>query len=175
MTLQKKVCMIGAFAVGKTSLVQRFVNGIFSDKYLTTVGVKIDKATIETPTAAVSMVLWDLAGEDGFRSFQASYLNGARGLIYVLDQTRRTTLDAVHSLREQIETDLGCVPAVLFVNKSDLASQSELSADDSARLSHDFPHVFRTSARTGEQVEDGFRRLAELMVGAGEAKLVKRS
>jgi GTPase SAR1 family protein len=66
--------MLGAYAVGKTSLVARFVRGIFSDKYLTTVGVKIDKKTIEIANREMSLILWDLAGEDEFYQVRRSYL-----------------------------------------------------------------------------------------------------
>ena len=62
--LQKKICMLGGFSVGKTSLVRRFVKSIFSETYLTTVGVKIDKKSVALPDKTVDLILWDLAGED---------------------------------------------------------------------------------------------------------------
>ena len=86
--IQKKICMLGAFAVGKTSLVQRFVKSLFSDRYLTTVGVKIDKKIVTVGDTEVSLVLWDLAGEDEFQSVQTSYLRGASGYLLVIDGTR---------------------------------------------------------------------------------------
>jgi GTPase SAR1 family protein len=63
-TLQKKICMLGGFSVGKTSLVKRYVQSVFSETYLTTVGVKIDKKTVDLSGRSVSLILWDLAGED---------------------------------------------------------------------------------------------------------------
>src|SRR4051812_5438983 len=104
---QRKICMIGAFAVGKTSLVHRFCKGIFTDRYLTTVGVKIDTAQVETSGGAVSLILWDLAGEDAFHSVQLSYLTGAHGLVYVADITRPGTLDVALGLRQRIEESMG--------------------------------------------------------------------
>jgi len=75
--IKKKICMLGVFAVGKTSLVQRFVKSMFSEKYLTTVGVKIDKKTIEVKGKIVELMLWDLQGEDEFQKLNATYLRGA--------------------------------------------------------------------------------------------------
>ncbi len=78
--IQKKICMLGGYAVGKTSLVQRFVKGIFSEKYLTTVGVKIDKKVVQVGGREVSLILWDLHGEDDFQQVQMSYMRGGFGL-----------------------------------------------------------------------------------------------
>ena len=89
----KKVCMLGAYAVGKTSLVRRFVHSMFTDKYLTTVGVKIDKRQVQHNGKEVTLLLWDLYGEDEFQRVQTSYLRGSSGLLIVADGTRLSTLD----------------------------------------------------------------------------------
>ena len=73
-TLQKKICMLGGFSVGKTSLVKRYVQSVFSETYLTTVGVKIDKKTVDLSGRSVSLILWDLAGEDDISSLRMSFL-----------------------------------------------------------------------------------------------------
>lgn len=163
--------MVGAFAVGKTSLVQRFVSGIFSEKYLTTVGVKIDKAAVETPAGVVSMILWDVAGEDGFRSFNVNFLTGSSGLLFVIDLTRRNTLETALLLKQRVESTLGEVPAIALINKSDLAEQNELTPEDLARVAAEFSHVLRTSAKTGESVPEAFRALAERMLETGDRRL----
>src|SRR4029453_515125 len=93
--IQKKICMIGAYAVGKTSLVTRFVESIFSTKYLTTVGVKINKKTITLDGKEITLILWDLHGEDEFQKLRLSYLRGSSGYILVADGTRRDTLEKV--------------------------------------------------------------------------------
>ena len=72
-----KVCMLGAFAVGKTSLVQQYVNSIFSEKYQTTLGVKIDKKSLQVDGQQLELILWDLAGEDEFMEVRSSYLRGS--------------------------------------------------------------------------------------------------
>lgn len=72
--IKKKVCMLGAFAVGKTSLVERFVKSIFSEKYVTTVGVKIDKKSMQFDNEQIELLLWDIHGEDEFQKVRPSYL-----------------------------------------------------------------------------------------------------
>ncbi|HYL29829.1 MAG TPA: GTP-binding protein, partial [Gemmatimonadales bacterium] len=97
--IQKKICMVGLFGTGKTSLVQRFVHSRFSERYLTTVGVKIDRKEVEVDGAGITIVLWDLAGRDGHEDITASYLRGAHGILYVADGTRRETCDQLPELR----------------------------------------------------------------------------
>jgi len=98
--IQKKICLLGGFGVGKTSLVSRFVHSIFSDKYLTTVGVKIEKKSLVLNEQELDLVIWDLYGEDDFQKVRMSYLRGASGYLLVADGTRRTTLDTAMSLHE---------------------------------------------------------------------------
>ena len=82
-TVQRKICMLGGFSVGKTSLVKRYVQSIFSESYLTTVGVKIDKKTVTLVDREVHLILWDLAGEDDMSSLRMSYLRGSAGYVLV--------------------------------------------------------------------------------------------
>ncbi len=158
--------MLGATSVGKTSLVRRFVESVFSEKYQATIGVKIDRKLVEMGDTTVSLLLWDLQGEDEFQRVRLSYLRGASGLIYVADGTRPETLLTAKSLRALADETVGDVPSLLFLNKSDLGDQWAL---DDAFLAANGPSgmpVLRTSARTGAQVEEGFRQLVSRMVGA---------
>ena len=101
--IQKKVCMLGAFAVGKTSLVARYVHSIFSDKYLTTIGVKIDKKPVSLLRGEMELILWDIYGEDEFQKVRMSYLQGASAYLLVADGTRRATLEVAASLQRAAE------------------------------------------------------------------------
>ncbi len=91
--IQKKICMVGVFATGKTSLVQQFIYSKFSEKYHSTVGVKIDRKEVILAGTQVNLLLWDLAGQDKFQTVQGSYLRGSSGIFFVVDGTRRETLD----------------------------------------------------------------------------------
>ena len=91
--------MLGAFSVGKTSLVKRYVESVFSETYLTTVGVKIDKKTVEVKGRQVALILWDIAGEDEVSTVRMSYLRGSAGYLLVADGTRAASLEVARSLR----------------------------------------------------------------------------
>ena len=158
--LQKKICMLGAFAVGKTSLVRRYVESVFSDAYLTTVGVKVDKKSVDVDGQTLALILWDIAGEDEVSVVRASYLRGSAGYMLVADGTRAASLDVARSLHSRVEVEVGPLPFVLLLNKGDLVeewlvSDTEIDALRSAGWS-----VRRTSAKTGEGVEEAFRELA---------------
>jgi small GTP-binding protein len=158
--LQRKICMLGGFSVGKTSLVRRFVHSIFSDTYLTTVGVKIDKKSVVLPDRTVDLILWDLAGQDDIGSFRVSYVRGATGLVLVVDGTRAATLAVALTLREQVEAEFGPMPFVLLFNKSDLAENWAISDDQIDELRQNGWKIYLTSALTGQYVDDAFHQLA---------------
>ena len=154
--LQKKICMLGAFATGKTSLVAQFVHSIFTDKYYTTIGVKIDKKELTIGTQDVNLVLWDLAGEDEFLQVHMSYLRGSSGYLLVADGTRPATLDTARSLQKRVEAAIGYVPFVLMLNKSDLAAGWEIGEEALADLREKGWDIITTSARSGLGVEEAF-------------------
>ena len=167
-----KVCIIGDFAVGKTSVVERFVNNQFSDKYLTTIGVKVDTKEIELPQRGVQtkLVLWDVAGTDRFGETEYAYLRGAAGFVYVADGTRGLTLGTASTLREHVIERYGTKPSVLLVNKHDLAGTWEINEQKIGHLEADFDATFLTSAKTGDNVEQALTSLAELIVDQAIAK-----
>jgi hypothetical protein len=158
--LQKKVCMLGSFGVGKTSLVQRFVESVFNETYLTTVGVKVDKKTVALNDRTITLILWDLAGEDDISPLRMSYMRGASGYVLVADGTRQPTLDVALSLRQRVEAEYGALPFVLLLNKSDLREQWEIAAEALEQLPQKGCTARPSSARTGEGVEQAFRDLA---------------
>lgn len=158
--LQKKICMLGGFSVGKTSLVKRYVQSVFSETYLTTVGVKVDKKTVDLADRTVSLILWDLAGEDDIASLRMSYLRGSAGYVLVADGTRHSTVDVALSLRQRVEADYGPLPFVLLLNKNDLKEQWAVPDAEIADLRQSGWWVRASSARTGEGVDDAFSDLA---------------
>jgi small GTP-binding protein len=157
--------MLGAFSVGKTSLVKRYVDSVFSETYLTTVGVKIDKKVVELPGRTVNLILWDLAGEDDINAFRMAYLRGAAGYVLVADGTRPATLDVALSLRRRVEIDHGALPFVLLLNKNDLAEQWAISDAEIEALRTNGWWVQTSSARSGDGVDDAFMDLAIRTVG----------
>jgi small GTP-binding protein len=162
--IKKKVCLIGAYAVGKTSLIRRFVSGIFSDDYLSTVGVKIDQRALSSGGRDVLMMVWDLAGRDEFQAVQKTYLRGAAGLVYVVDGTRKESLEAVREEITEVEDQYPGVPSMLLVNKYDLMDDWELNDADFEEFRERGWPVLYTSAKTGERVSDAFSDLAAEML-----------
>jgi small GTP-binding protein len=158
-----KVCMIGDFGVGKTSLVARFVHSTFSDAYLTTVGVKIDTRELTLSSGdRVKLVLWDIAGTDVLSTVESRYLKGAAAYLFVADGTRPKTLDSVVSLHAQVNELLGEAPFRLLLNKADLEEQWAL---DEATIPARWDWS-KTSAKTGDGVEAAFEALAEAIWSA---------
>jgi small GTP-binding protein len=162
--LQKKVCLLGGYGVGKTSLVRRYVQSIFSDAYLTKVGVKIEKRMVNVGAEDVALILWDIAGEDEVSTIRMSYLRGAAGYFLVVDVTRGETLEVAESIRARVTAEIGPVPFMFLLNKTDLKEEWEISDQRLEDLKDSGCVVLRTSAKTGEGVEEAFQELAKRMV-----------
>ncbi len=163
--IKKKICMLGAFAVGKTSLVQQYVNSIFSEKYHTTIGVKIDQKKVTVNDKEVNLLLWDIHGEDNFQKVKSSYLIGASGYFIVIDGTRRDTIQVGLELKKMAETVVDGVPYVVLINKSDLMDTDwDITNDDITFLRENGMEVIITSAKENKGVDEAFLRLTELMI-----------
>ncbi len=162
--LKKKICMLGAFAVGKTSLVQRYVHSIFSEKYHTTVGVKVDKRQVVVDGQPIDLILWDIQGKDDTQTVRPSYLQGASGCLLVVDGTRSDTLDVALELRRWCLETIGQIPVLFAFNKSDLANLWEIDPERVRALEAEGTAVIETSAKEGAGVELAFLKLAQMMV-----------
>ena len=163
---EKKVCLVGAFAVGKTSLIKRFVDGIFSDKYLTTVGVKIDSKTLEVENERLQLLLWDIQGEDELSTVPLVYLKGAAAIIYVVDGTRIDTLTTALNLKHDIERHYDrSIPSLLLLNKSDLTESWEIDAATMTELESGGILTQVTSSKLGHGVDEAFDLVCRMLLG----------
>jgi small GTP-binding protein len=163
--LQKKVCMLGDFSVGKTSLVRRFVYDLFEDKYLSTIGVKITRKSVELTHDVDHLLVWDLAGGEEFSGTQTSYLQGASGGILVCDLTRKKTLSILENYAGQLQKIRPNAALILVANKSDLINEQEISQADLELTANKLDaKLFVTSAKTGENVETAFYELASSFI-----------
>ena len=168
--IQKKICMLGAFAVGKTSLVAQYVHSVFSEKYLTTIGVKIDRKELSIDDRSINLMLWDIHGEDEFQKVRASYLRGMAGYLLVVDPTRPDTLSTALKLQELAASTVGECPFVVLLNKSDLESAWKIDAAEIVGLEEKGWIVNKTSAKLDENVEQSFDQLANLILAADEGE-----
>ena len=164
--IQKKICLMGAFAVGKTSLVARFIHSIFSEKYHTTLGVKIDKKIVETPNGPAMLLIWDLSGEDEFIGADLDYMRGAAGYVLVADGTRLGSLERAVALQQRICEKIGPVPFILLINKADLEPHWEVAPEHLEEFSRAGWRILHTSAKTGQGVEAAFLSLATALLHA---------
>jgi small GTP-binding protein len=153
--------MVGAFATGKTSLVARFVHSIFSEKYHTTVGVKIDKKSLTIQDTNLNLILWDIYGEDEFQKLQLSYLRGSSGYLLIVDGTRNHTLEIALNLQSRVEEMMGKIPFILVLNKWDMKHEWEIDNLEIESIVERGLTVIKTSAKNGLGVDEVFQTLAK--------------
>ncbi|OZG72860.1 GTP-binding protein [Hahella sp. CCB-MM4] len=166
--IAKKVCLLGSFAVGKSSLIRRFVESIFSDKYHTTIGVKIDKKVVRSQDQDVQLMIWDIEGKDEFSTYRQSYLRGAAGYFLVVDGTRPDSVSVAKEWHDMVLQQGLKLPFILLVNKSDLFYDQRLNEDDLVELSSMGWEILLTSAKTGENVDYAFERLTTKLLENNE-------
>lgn len=163
--IQKKVCLLGMFGVGKTSLVRRAVNQTFDEKYHATLGVKVDHKLVALKNGEVNLLLWDIAGQDEQSPAAENYFRGAHAALIVYDVARP---ESAQALQEYVARFLRIAPSARFVfvgNKSDLVEQDKLETGEAAqRLGQKNAAHFFTSAKTGDNVEAVFTTLAQMLI-----------
>lgn len=162
--IRMKLILLGNEQVGKTSLIARWVMGIFSEKYLTTIGVKIDKKELLIDDTSVVLQIWDLSGEQVLSSTALAYIRNAQGCLLVADGTRAETLDVALGLGSQVTAALGRIPFVLALNKNDLEDQWKIPEEALSKIEQSGIYVFKTSAKSGNGVEEAFQFLARRML-----------
>lgn len=181
MAVKKKVVLLGDSAVGKTSLIRRFVFDTFEDSYITTIGSKVTKKELnierEGEKKDMTLMIWDILGSEGYSATHSRTFAGAHGAILVADLTRKGTLDSLERywiplLVEAVDR----IPLVFVYNKSDLVkdvapammSLAEMASRHNIGLEDSLPSGpswnFVTSAKTGSNVETTFEILSHLLL-----------
>jgi small GTP-binding protein len=168
--MAKKVVVVGDPAVGKTSLIKRYVQDEFDDRYLNTIGAKVMKKSlgVKKPETGdlvdLKLILWDIAGQETFNNVKKAYYRGASGAIVVCDVTRRDTMEDMHRWIENLFDVSDVIPMVIILNKTDLEEETQFSNEE---VIDDYaPYgaaVFTASAKTGENVEMVFHELGKLI------------
>lgn len=166
--IQKKVCLLGDFAVGKTSLVRRFVEGRFDDRYLSTIGVKISRRLVESAGISHSLLIWDLAGGSDFTNLLPTYLQGAAGALLVCDLTRPETLTSLALCHQKLKELNPQATFLLLANKQDLIAEKQITLENLRQFAESLQITYQlTSAKTGEGVEQAFGQWVYLAMGYG--------
>lgn len=169
MVINKKVCLLGDFAVGKTSLVRRYIYDLFDETYLSTIGVKVSRKTMILPykdeVTELALMLWDIAGNNGFHEIRTSYLRGAAGAVLVCDLTRPNTLESLQSYVDDLRALNPKAALIVAANKLDLVSEQQVSKDEVVAMAQTLGTTAHfTSARMGSGVEELFRSLGQLLL-----------
>jgi small GTP-binding protein len=167
-----KVCLLGDGAVGKSCLIRRFVEDMFSEDYFLTLGTKtsLKKITIQKPEMEknfnLTFVIWDIMGQISFQNLlHPDYLKGAKGAIVMCDLTRRETLEHLEDWTDNLYNEGQMMPTIFVANKSDLSDQYRFLEEDIRDVASSYNSLyFKTSAKTGENVEKAFNALGEEII-----------
>ena len=166
--ITKKVVLIGDFATGKTSLIRRYVDNQFSDEYLTTIGVKISKKTLQIPDEIeLQLMIWDIEGHTDVKTTNPAYVMGAHGVILVGDITRERSIENIPLHLDLVKKLLKKVPVVVALNKSDLIpdeTEVETKVVDLDKSLPEVLKVFDTSAKNSKNVEAIFIALSQALL-----------
>ncbi|HXZ23971.1 MAG TPA: Rab family GTPase [Methanomassiliicoccales archaeon] len=162
----RKVCLLGDGGVGKTSLVRRYVEDIFNDKYIVSFGTKVSKKVLNIDDIELTLMIWDVLGQKSDDSLHAAYYKGANGAMLVADLTRRETLEHLTKWRSDFLSVEKNAKTIIVGNKADL--EMAVTPSDLAALSKALGSPLqRTSAKTGEGVERAFEQLGQKLLESG--------
>jgi len=154
-----KLLIIGDAGVGKSSLLVRFADNIFTPSYITTIGVDFKIRTIEVDGKKIKLQIWDTAGQERFRTITATYYRGAHGVIVVYDVTDPQTFISIKKWLTEIQTHCDEVPRVLVGNKLDSPNRVVTEPDAQQFASTQKIKYFETSAKDGLGVEEMFTEI----------------
>lgn len=173
--IRRKICLLGDAAVGKTSLIRRFVHDIFDDKYVVTLGTKVTMKELsiesheEAQTMKITLMIWDILGQKELKRLQSSFYKGANGALIIADITRKETVDSLDDWILSLFNSIGKVPVLILLNKNDLREQTTIEHWHMADLAKKYDTTcLLTSAKTGENVDLAFTRLSKMLVQKNE-------
>jgi small GTP-binding protein len=170
--LKIKLCLLGDGAVGKTSLIDKYVENSFSEEYLLTVGTRTSKKKImiRNPNLNkdihLTLIIWDIMGQYSFRKvLHSTFLKGAKGAMIVCDLTRKETLENLDRWVDTLFVEGQVMPFIVIANKNDLKNKHEFNVSDVNKISSAYlTTTLTTSAKTGENVENAFKLLGEKII-----------
>lgn len=168
--VKKKVLLLGDGAVGKTSLIRRFVVDKFADEYIATIGTKVTKKDIKLKKGGedcyVTLMIWDVLGQRGYSAVQASSFRGSQGALIVYDVTRPETIQALAEYWiPRLYDSLGKIPIVVVGNKVDLVDRRKAYEEDAEDFCSKYDSVYYlSSAKSGENVEKIFISIGKEMM-----------
>jgi len=170
----KKVCLLGDNAVGKTSLIKKYVFDSFDDKYIATIGTKTVKKELNVDYFGkplnLTLMIWDILGQKEYRNLQSMSFEGTSAALMVCDITRPETLESLETYWiGAIEKVAGKVPMIFLANKCDLVENTAITEETMKKIAEKYSATFFvTSAKTGENVETSFKLLGRQVITGGQ-------
>ncbi len=169
--IKKKLCLLGDGAVGKTSLIRRYVFDRFDDKYITTIGTKVTKKNLDGKFQVsgkkimLTLMIWDILGQRGIQQLHNMYYQNAKAALMVCDFTRKSTLENLNLWKDELFKITGEIPIIVMVNKIDLENQGELEISEIEALIDNWnANFYLTSAKSGQNVENAFNKIGTILL-----------
>ena len=171
--VKRKIVLLGDAAVGKTSLIKRYVLDVFSDGYLTTLGTKITSKKLlfkdeqNAREIELTLMIWDIMGQKDYKLIHETAYQGAKGALIVCDLTREETQTSLATWTSSLFNVTQNVPIIFVGNKNDLIDQSQINISKLTEISNAYQATYyTTSAKTGNNVDHVFYNIGKLMLQA---------
>ncbi len=161
-----KVLLLGNSDVGKSSLLLRYVDSVWNDAFVPTIGVDFKVKTLTINEKKVKMQIWDTAGQERFRTVVATYFRGAHGILLLYDVTNKDSFKNLESWLIEIEKNAKeKVLKILIGNKCDLTDDREISTEEGKAFAlRNGMEFMETSAKMNTNVTEAFETLGKLMI-----------
>ena len=171
-----KLMILGDSTVGKTAILRQYCKNVFLGKYVTTVGIDFQMKYINLNNKKIRLQIWDTAGQERYRVVTKNYFNSSDGFIIVYDITNRETFKSINNWIEQITTIAGeNIKCIIFGNKNDLIDKRQVQEEEGRELAKKYKsNFFETSAKSGDNVEEGFKSIITDVMGDIKTIHVKR-
>ena len=162
-----KLVIIGDSGVGKSCILLRFADDTFTENYYSTIGVDFRFKCVDIGERKCKLQIWDTAGQERFKTVTSAYYRGADGIIIVFDQTDKESFNNIQHWIEDISRYSTDEPAkIIIANKDDMAEEKKIvkNEDINELEKKTGLEVIKTSAKTGDNVEYAFKKLAQQLI-----------
>ncbi len=161
-----KIILIGDPSVGKTSTIRRYSDNKFDQSYLPTIGADFNLKVVDMENLEIILTIWDIGGHDRFSMIRNFYYQGAHGGLIIFDLTRKQTFDNVKNwYNDLIKGAKSKIPAIIIANKADMEEDVKITDAEIESLAKEMGvKWFKTSAKTGENINEAFTKIAKLIL-----------